>query len=251
MERVCCIVQYEGTNYSGFQIQANSNRTIQEKIEKALTKMHKGKPMKIIASGRTDAGVHAYGQVFHFDSDLHIPEYNWKKGMQTLLPSDIQITEVHKVSMDFHSRYDTKQKEYRYRVLNTKDKDVFKRNVTYHVPYELDIERIKEACRYIEGTHDFTSFSSTKTRVRGERVRTVYDAICEQHGDEILFIFRGDGFLYNMVRILVGTLIQIGRGVRLPEDIPVIMDAKDRTKAGITAPPQGLFLWRVEYKDQG
>ncbi|KGP70942.1 tRNA pseudouridine synthase A [Pontibacillus yanchengensis Y32] len=246
MERICCTIQYDGTNYSGYQIQTNG-RTVQEQIEKALTKMHKGTPIRIIASGRTDAGVHAMGQVVHFDSSIIIEEHQWKKALQTLLPADIYISHVEKVASDFHAQHQTTGKEYRYYVFNGKEPDIFKRHIRYHVPYNLDMKAIKKACTYIEGTHDFTSFCSMKTHLKGDKVRTITYASCEKIENEIIFTFRGDGFLYNMVRILVGTLLDIGQGNNPPEIIEEMIDAKDRRRAGKTAPPQGLFLWKVDY----
>lgn len=247
MERIKCTIGYDGTGYSGFQIQENSNKTIQEKLQRALKKLHKGKEITIVASGRTDAGVHAKGQVFHFDTDIIIPEENWIKAFHTKLPDSIQVHRIEKVDRSFHARYDVKQKEYRYRILNSKEPDVFKRHYTFHVWNKLDVEKMQKACKYIMGTHDFTSFCSMKTGVKGEKVRTIYKADCSEQGDEIIFTFRGDGFLYNMVRILVGTLVEVGKGVRSPEEIQEIIGAKSREKAGKTAPAHGLFLWEVQY----
>lgn len=246
MERLRCIVQYDGTNYAGYQVQPNGN-TVQEELEKALSKMHKGRKVKVIASGRTDSGVHAIGQVIHFDTDLDIPESNWKRALSSMLPDDIQIAAVENVPRDFHARYDAIGKEYRYFIWNDRESDLFKRQYRYHLRAELDIEAMRRACKILEGEHDFTSFCSTRTDIKGSKVRKIYEASIESDGPELMFKFRGSGFLYNMVRILVGTLIEVGRKERTPENLLEVIEAKDRDVAGKTAPPQGLFLWKVFY----
>ncbi|WP_156291738.1 tRNA pseudouridine(38-40) synthase TruA [Oceanobacillus salinisoli] len=247
MVRLKCTVQYDGTLFYGFQIQSDK-RTIQGEIEKVLQKMHKGEKIRIVGSGRTDAGVHAKGQVIHFDSSYHLSEASWKKALNTQLPNDIYIEQVESVEGDFHARFDVVAKEYHYLVLNREAQDVFKRNYMLHVSYPLDVDKMKEGCRYLEGTHDFTTFSSPRTTVTGSKVRTIYHASCEKNGDEIEFIFRGSGFLYNMVRIMVGVLLEIGRGKREPEDIPLLFEKKDRRYAGKTVNPQGLYMCKVKYE---
>jgi tRNA pseudouridine38-40 synthase len=246
MNRYRMVVRYDGTNYVGYQVQPNGN-TIQAELEKALKKIHKGDPVKVTASGRTDARVHALGQVIHFDTPLIIPLNNWKRALASLLPDDIQITTVDQVAENFHARYDTKGKEYRYFVRNHQEPDIFRRHYTYHVKAPLDINAMVRACNYLEGAHDFTSFCSPKTDIKGSKVRTIYQADVRKQADEVVFTFRGSGFLYNMVRILVGTLLEVGRNERQPEEILRIIGAKDRGAAGKTAPPQGLFLWEVFY----
>jgi tRNA pseudouridine38-40 synthase len=246
MERLKCTIQYDGTNYAGYQIQPNGN-TVQAELEKALSKMHKGGMVKVSASGRTDSGVHALGQVIHFDTDLNIPVSNWKRALSSLLPSDIHISSVENVSRDFHARYDTTGKEYRYYVWNDREPNVFKRHFRYHVKADLDIAAMQRACQFIEGQHDFTSFCSPRTDIKGDKIRVIHEASVQKEGEEIVFIFRGSGFLYNMVRILVGTLLEVGRYDRDPEEIPMIIEAREREAAGKTAPPQGLFLWKVFY----
>ncbi|MDC3414609.1 tRNA pseudouridine(38-40) synthase TruA [Aquibacillus sp. 3ASR75-11] len=246
MERIKCTIHYDGTWFSGYQIQPNG-RTVQEELETALTKIHKGRVVKVVASGRTDAGVHAKGQVIHFDSDLHIQKENWKKALNTLLPDDILIDEVSIMNIPFHARFDVKEKEYRYFVLNTKAQDVFRRHFAYHVPYDLDIASMQQACEFVKGKHDFTSFCASHSGVKGDKVRTIYAASCEKEQGLITITFKGNGFLYNMVRILVGTLLEVGEGERKPSDLPSIIQAANRETAGKTAPPQGLFLWKVSY----
>ncbi|WP_318036111.1 tRNA pseudouridine(38-40) synthase TruA [Halobacillus salinarum] len=241
-----CRVEYDGTKFAGYQIQPNG-RTVQEELENALTKMHKGTTIKVTASGRTDAGVHAKGQIIHFDTFLELPEFNWKRALSTLLPADIQIAEVNEAEADFHARYDTSGKEYRYFIWNAVDPNLFRRNYTCHIRRKLDVAAMQQACSYIKGEHDFTSFCSTRTDIKGSKVRTITKAELIQDEEELCFVFEGTGFLYNMVRILVGTLIEIGMGERKPEVIPSMIEAENREAAGKTAPAQGLFLWKVHY----
>jgi tRNA pseudouridine38-40 synthase len=245
MNRLKCLIAYDGTHFSGYQIQPKG-RTVQGVIESALTKMHKGKEMKTEASGRTDAGVHAKEQVIHFDSGLRIPEQGWKKGLNTLLPEDIVIKTVEEVDRSFHARYDVKKKEYRYRVLLTPEPNVFRRHHTFHHPRPVDVSAVKNAAATFIGTHDFSSFCGAKTTAK-KRVRTIYEMAVDEAEDELVFRFVGSGFLYQMVRILVGTLLEVGRGERLPSEIEAALEAKDRNKAGVTAPGHGLFLWKVTY----
>lgn len=248
VERLRCIIQYDGTHYAGYQVQPNGN-TVQEELEKALSKMHKGRKVKVTASGRTDSGVHAIGQVIHFDTDLNIPMPNWKRALSSLLPTDIHIASVEAVPVDFHARYDTVGKEYRYYVWNDREPDIFRRHYSYHVKAELDLKEMEKACEYIQGEHDFTSFCSPRTDIKGEKIRTIYEASVRKEGAELVFTFKGSGFLYNMVRILVGTLLEVGKHERSADEIPQMIEARDRHAAGKTAPPQGLFLWEVSYKD--
>jgi tRNA pseudouridine38-40 synthase len=244
--RLKCIFSYDGTNFAGFQYQPNQ-RTIAGELEKALAKMHRGEVLRVHGSGRTDAGVHAKGQVVHFDSPHDIPADKWKKALNALLPADIYVNQVEFVPETFHARFSAKKKEYHYFVWNGKEPNIFKRHTMYHVPEELNVDLVNEACRLLMGTHDFTTFSSAKATVKGSKVRTLYHARCERNGSELTFIFKGNGFLYNMVRILVGFLLDIGQGKRSPDEIPYLLEQKDRQFAGDTVPPQGLFLWKVHY----
>lgn len=246
MPRLKMTLAYDGTDFAGYQIQPNA-RTVQGELEKALMKMHKGQHIRTTASGRTDAGVHARGQVVHFDSDLDIPEKNWLKAIQANVPEDIVIRKVEYVHDDFHARFDVKKREYRYRVLASETLDVFRRLYAYHVPNPLDVDAMQEALTYVIGTHDFTSFCSMKTDVE-EKTRTIYNAELFQDNDEIIFRFVGNGFLYNMVRILVGTTLEIGMGKRRASDMHTILASRSRKQAGKTAPPHGLCLWSVSYE---
>ncbi|WP_017754832.1 tRNA pseudouridine(38-40) synthase TruA [Calidifontibacillus oryziterrae] len=246
MERIKCVLSYDGTNFSGFQIQPNG-RTVQGEFEQALAKIHKGEVIRIQASGRTDAGVHAYGQVIHFDSELEVSTYGWSQALNTSLPDDIVVIEVEKVEQSFHARYNVAKKEYRYFLSNEKKANVFRRNYTYHYPFPIDLEKIIEGTKYLVGTHDFTSFCSTKTD-KEDKIRTIYEIEVYKESDEIVFRFVGDGFLYNMVRIIVGTLLKLGQGKLSPCDIETILQSKNRKLSGKTAPGHGLYLWKVWYE---
>jgi tRNA pseudouridine38-40 synthase len=243
--RVKCIVSYDGTHFSGYQVQPNK-RTVQGEIEEALLKLHKGQPIKVHASGRTDAGVHAHGQVFHFDTCLNIPEEKWPYALNSLLSEDVVIIEASYVNPDFHARFNATAKEYRYRINQQKVKDVFKRNYSFHYQYKLDLSAIRQACNHLCGTHDFTSFCVAKTEV-DDKVRTIYSIEIIEDDSEIIFSFIGSGFLYNMVRILVGTLLDVGQGYTDPNSIPVIIEGRNRSLSGKTVPGHGLYLWKVHY----
>jgi tRNA pseudouridine38-40 synthase len=245
MQRLNCIISYDGSAFSGYQIQPNQ-RTVQAEIENVLKKMHKGLEIKIVASGRTDAMVHAVGQSIHFDTPLNIPINKWKIALNSLLPEEISVKQVQRVPSDFHARFNVKTKEYRYKVSLSKDRDVFMRNYHFHYPYQLDYIAIKEAIKYLVGTHDFTSFCSAKTEVE-DKIRTIYEIEFSESDDLLTFRFIGNGFLYNMVRIMVGTLLEVGQGYRKPEEIVAILEQQDRTRAGKTAPGNGLYLWKVHY----
>lgn len=234
-------------NYSGFQSQKNA-KTVQDEIEKVLRRMHKGQEVKIYASGRTDANVHAKGQVFHFDSSLEIAPGRWSWAIQSQLARDISVISVVEVDEGFHARYDVVSKEYRYYIQTNRVLNVFRRNYCFHYPFSLDLEQMKTAAKHLEGTHDFTSFCSTKT-AHTNKVRTIYLIEINERNEELEFRFVGNGFLYNMVRIIIGTLLDVGRGKRDPEDILSILESKNRQRAGKTAPGHGLFLWEVNYNN--
>jgi len=247
MKRFKCIVAYDGTHFNGFQIQQNQ-RTVQGEIQKALKKVHKGEEIIIQASGRTDTNVHANGQAIHFDTTLSLTSEQWKRALNTQLPQDIFIKKVEEVSEDFHARYNVERKEYRYRIWNQKDEDVFGRYYHYHYPYQLNIERMKEALQHFVGTFDFTSFCSAKTE-KENKVRTIYSATLVEVEQEIVISLVGSGFLHNMVRIIIGTLIEIGNGRRDIHSIEQALKGANRKLAGKTAPPHGLILWEVNYNN--
>jgi tRNA pseudouridine38-40 synthase len=246
MPRYKSIISYDGSGFSGYQVQPNK-RTVQSVLESVLTKMHKGETVKVSGSGRTDAGVHAKGQVIHFDSPLMIPEDKWEKALNSLLPEDISVSSVVSVDESFHARFHALGKEYRYVLHLSSKRDPLQRKFAYHYPYRLNLDAMEQASKFFLGTHDFTSFCAAKTEVE-DKVRTI-ESIDFTRVDELLTIrFVGNGFLYNMVRILVGTLLEVGSGERRPEDIPIILAHKDRRVSGKTAPAHGLYLWEVFYE---
>lgn len=243
-----CTVAYDGTAYAGSQIQPQ-RKTIQGEIETALSILHKDVPVKVTLSGRTDAGVHARGQVFHFESNLAIPLTNWPKAINSLLPDDIRIIDIEEVSLDFHARFDCLWKEYRYFIYTGKVADPFRRLYSYHYPFPLSLQSIQAAAQLLIGTHDFSAFSSTGTDVEN-KVRTIYHLDCQQQEDNLVISIKGNGFLYNMVRIIVGTLLEVGQGRKSLHDIQLALSTGEREHLGRTAPAHGLFLWKVEYKDK-
>lgn len=241
--RIKCTVSYDGTNFFGFQKQVDK-RTVQGEIEKCLSTIHK-EPCKIVGSGRTDAQVHAYGQVFHFDTHLDIKEENWKNALNALLPNDIYIREVEKVDNEFHARYSVKKKEYRY-YLTTAEYNPLRRNYISFLKQDVDIDKMREALKHFEGTHDFTSFTPTNNKVK-DKVRTIYETHLNVHDKDLEFIFIGNGFLQYQVRIMMGLIIEIGLGKKEIELIDYLFEHHERFKAEYTAPPQGLYLWKAYY----
>lgn len=245
MERYKCTIAYDGTHYAGYQIQPNK-RTVQSELEAALAKLHKGTLMKVFASGRTDAGVHAKGQVIHFDSQLEIPLDKWSMALNSTLPGDLSVLQVEKAAPNFHARFDAIGKEYRYFIHLSPIRDPFQRNFAYRFSSPLNFSTMHQACRLLEGTHDFTSFCSAKTEVV-DRVRTIHKIEFSENKGVLEFRFVGTGFLYNMIRILMGTLLEVGMGELPVNSIPDILMKKDRTLAGKTVPGHGLYLWEVFY----
>lgn len=246
MKRLKVIISYDGTNFAGYQVQPEK-RTVQLEIEKVLMKMHKGRKVPISASGRTDAKVHALGQVIHFDTDLQIPPLNFKKALNVQLPKDIRVLNVEEVSADFHARYSVKGKRYRY-IWNCEEvQSPFRRFYTAETKgVKPDVEKMVEASKFILGTHDFSCFCASNTSVV-DKVRIVKSLKFQWVGEELHMTIEGNGFLYNMVRIIAGTLWEVGIGKREVENIKDIIASMDRTLAGKTAPPQGLYLEKVFY----
>lgn len=246
-----CITAYEGTRYNGWQKQGNTGNTIQNRIEETLSKMI-GEPIEIAASGRTDAGVHALGQVFHFHCSKNLLETNDSTPFLTelngYLPKDIRLLAIEACSDRFHARLNAVKKTYQYRIDTSPYGNLFLRNTTHHIAAPLDIAAIKAGALLLLGTHDFKSFCSNK-RLKKSSIRTIYDIQIKEDkvNNLLLFTFTGNGFLYNMVRILSGTLIEIGLGLRSPEEIPAILNGCNRALAGHTAPAKGLFLMHVSY----
>ena len=250
MVKYAMLLEYDGSHYVGYQVQPNGP-SIQSKLEEALTiiaKLPKGQVIFTSASGRTDSGVHALGQVVHFDFPYRLPGNNFRKALNSILDPSIRIRQVVEVDQEFHARYSAIGKEYLYRVDLSDYPDPFKRLYTLHHPYSCRIDWMQEAIKAIIGQHDFTSFCSTKTD-KTDLVRTIYNAEVLELPDqqEIHFRFYGNGFLYNMVRILVGTLLQIGDGLKPVCELDRLLEVKDRQQAGPTAAPQGLYMVRVAY----
>ncbi|EOD01024.1 tRNA pseudouridine(38-40) synthase TruA [Caldisalinibacter kiritimatiensis] len=246
MRNIKLTIEYDGTRFYGWQKQPNVI-TVQEEIEKAINKIT-GEEIKIIGAGRTDRGVHAKAQVANFNTASRIPADRIKFALNSQLPEDISIKESEEVGEDFHSRYSAVGKEYRYLVYNNKTRSPLLRNYAYYVPYKLDVENIKAASKYFIDTYDFKGFMSSGSSVK-DTVRTIYDFSVLKKDSTIEFRIKGNGFLYNMVRIIVGTLIEVGNNKIKVEDIPNIIKSKDRSNAGHTALPQGLYLYRVYYNN--
>jgi tRNA pseudouridine38-40 synthase len=244
MKRLRCVLAYDGTDFSGFQVQPDQV-TVQGEIEAALNRVT-GEDIQVFGSGRTDAGVHARGQVIHFDTSSNIPMDKWRFVLNNQLPDSIVIRTVEEVDASFHARFDVQVKEYRYCIDNNPVADVFRHRYADHVRFPLDVDAMQQAAHYLVGEHDFTSFCSAKTFVE-DKVRTVYGLTVEKIGDEVWVTCRGNGFLYNMVRIIVGTLVEVGQGKRSPAELREILAACDREKAGKTAPAKGLTMWEVVY----
>lgn len=245
MRNIRMKISYEGTRYQGWQRQKTTGNTIQGKIEDILTKMT-GEPVEIHGSGRTDAGVHAKAQVANFKTDSTMSANEIKDYLNEYLPMDIGVTEVKEVSERFHSRLNVTGKRYVYRVWNSTEHNVFERNYLYPFVGNLDMEKMRKAAKMLMGTHDFQSFCGKKVKKKST-VRTITKLDIEQVGNEIRFTYEGDGFLFHMVRILTGTLIEIGTGEMLLEQLPGILESRCRENAGRTAPACGLMLAEVFY----
>lgn len=246
--RYLITVSYDGSKYNGYQKQPNGN-TIQDKLEEALTSINGGKFVSVSASGRTDALVHAINQKVHFDLDKKINVENLKRGINSLIPDDIYVKDVVKVSDDFHARFDVKAKEYIYKI-NMGEYNPIEKNYVYQHCKRLDVVEMERALKYIEGTHDFKSFTSADD-VREDYVRTIIQANLVRDLKNVNMItisFLGTGFMRYMVRNLVGTLIQIGEGKYKSTDIIDILNAHDRRKAGICVDACGLYLKDVFYR---
>lgn len=245
MKNIKLLIEYEGTNYSGWQRQIK-RKTVQEEIEKAIKKLSR-EDVNLIASGRTDRGVHAKGQVANFRTHSKIPGENYKFALNMKLPEDIKILESCEVDFDFHSRFHAKGKRYKYVIYNGKMPRPLYRNFSYHVDWQLDLEEMQASADYFIGYHDFKTFMGRKTDV-DTTMRTIYNMEINRCGEFIEIIIDGKSFLRNMIRIIVGTLIFIGRGRIGKEELPEIMRGRDRILAGPTAPAQGLFLEKVYYE---
>lgn len=242
--RVAFIVEYDGTNYAGWQKQKN-DITVQEKIEEALLTLNKGH-ITVTGAGRTDSGVHAKGQCGHFDIDSDIPAEKFTFVLNTRLPKDIRIKKTWEASEDFHSRFSAKGKRYIYRIFNAPYSSALMGRFTMHVPEKLDIVKMRQAAQFIVGTHDFKAFCAQGSSVK-TTVRTVNKVEIKKENELIEITVEGTGFLYNMVRIIAGTLIEVGKNKKTPQNVKEIIEGKTRKEAGMTADAQGLTMDEVFY----
>jgi len=239
---------YDGTDFSGWQVQPG-RRTVQSTLENAIQRVT-AESVCAVASGRTDAGVHALGQVVGFVTDSNHSCAVFRAALNANLPPDVAVLEVGEAPVGFHPIRDAQRKTYRYQIQDGGRTDVLNRRTTWQIACDLDIEVMQHAAQQLAGTHDFTSFESSGSK-RATSIRTIYDIDvrrkAELPGGQIVLEVTADGFLYNMVRAIVGTLVEVGRGALAPGEVATILAAKNRDAAGATAPPQGLFLVNVEY----
>ncbi len=235
---------YDGTNYSGFQAQTGLD-TIEQRMNDALQCVNNNIKTPITASGRTDKGVHAFCQCGHADLSVNITEKKLKRALNSNLPDDIHVIDTKIVDSDFHARYNVKSKEYKY-LINTGEYNPLERNHCFQYNYNLDVEKMKEAIKCFEGTHDFRAFV-TDNKEKNNCIRTITHTQIENKDDIISIKFIGDGFLRYQVRNMVGILIRVGENKISTEDVEKILESKDRTKSGKTAPSEGLYLMNVKY----
>ena len=245
MNHIKIVLQYDGSRYDGWQKQGNTGQTIQGKLEDVLEKLA-GVPVEVRGAGRTDAGVHALGQTadFYIPDPISPPEV--KSYLNRYLPEDIRILKAGQAGERFHSRLNAVPKTYRYVIETGEKKDVFQRKYVYGLGKRPDVEAMKQGASFLTGERDFKSFCANK-KMKKSTVRTVYSIDIREEGSRIILTFRGNGFLYHMVRIMTGTLIGVGLGKRPPEDIKRVLAAANREEAGFTAPAEGLFLVKVDY----
>jgi len=258
MTRYSFLIQYQGRNYAGSQIQFDENGreqptpTIQGELERAICTLtgvektpNNPRPIKTVFSGRTDTGVNSTGQTVHVDLDKQIVASGFIRSINALLPKDISISDVHEVSDEFHAQKSAKKRHYRYVLLNRNQRKAFDGDLL-RVEYDLNIERMNEALNYIKGEHDFTSFKNSGSS-NPHTVCEIYEANCWKNDDMVVVDIIGNRFLYNMVRIIIGTLLDIEQNNENPAYMEYVLDALDRTKAGKTVNPSGLTLLKVEY----
>ena len=242
--RILLTLSYDGTQYAGWQLQKNAV-SVQQRLEEALERLV-GRPIRVTGASRTDAGVHALGQRAHFDTDSRIPPEKFPFALNTLLPPDIRVTEGRLVSGEFHARFDAKAKQYTYRIYAAPHASAILRNMTAHIPQRLDIPKMQKCLPVLLGTHDFAAFQAAGGTAK-TTIRTIHAAQLKPEDALLTLTVRGNAFLYNMVRIIAGTMLDIGMG-RCPEDaFERALQSKSRLDLGITAPASGLELTRVEY----
>ena len=244
MRNIRLVIEYDGKSFNGWQKQPNK-LNIQGEIERAIEELT-GEKIDLIASGRTDAGVHALGQVANFRTESNIPTDKFAIAINSKLKKSIVIKSAEEVDEKFHSRYSVKEKTYRYTINNSKYGTALFREMEYHYPIKLNVEKMKEAIKYFEGEHDFSAFKASGTSSKSS-VRKIFKAEVVESNERIYIELTGNGFLYNMIRIIAGTLIDVGVEKIKPEEIINIIESKDRKQAGKTLPPQGLCLIEVKY----
>ena len=242
--RYKCIVAYDGNNYVGFQSQINGT-AIQDVIESVIKKIFR-EDIRIIMASRTDSGVHAYGQVFHFDATKEINEHKLKHSMNSLLPKDIHIKHIEIVDENFHARFNVKSKKYLYRI-NIGEYDVFKHGYVYECHYELNLDLMKETAKLFIGKHDFGTFNTTSYDLVNDQVREIYKLDLILVDDELRVEIVGDGFLRHMVRMIVGTLIDLGRGQKTIDEVKDMIDHPSKTTRRYNIDPNGLYLVEIYY----
>lgn len=245
MKNIKMVIEYDGSRYLGWQKLGDSDKTIQGKLESVITEMAQ-MPIDIIGSGRTDAGAHANGQVANFKVDTAMTIDQIHKYINHYLPGDIVVKNIEEADDRFHSRYNAKGKKYVYYVWNHWIPTAFNRKYSYHYPEKLNLDLMNRAARNLIGTHDFIGFSSVK-KTNKSTIRTIENISIEKDGDMLKFVFIGEGFLYNMIRIIMGTLLEIGSGEKDISHINQVFHSKTRASAGFTVPSNGLFLEEVYY----
>ena len=251
MRRIKLTVAYDGTNYCGWQVQPNGI-TIEEVLNKAICTLT-GEEIAVIGASRTDSGVHAMGNIAVFDTGSRIPAERFSYSLNQRLPEDIVVTKSEEVSLDWHPRYQNSLKTYEYHILNTKTPVPTKRLYNCFVSFDLDVNRMRQGAQYLLGEHDFAAFCCIRTNAK-TTVRTVTDLQIQQNPlkpEEITIRITGNGFLYNMVRIIAGVLIRVGRGFYEPEKVLELLEGRERKKEAVTAPPQGLCLMEIVYENDG
>ena len=245
MRNIKLIIEYDGKSFNGWQKQPNK-LNIQGEIEKAIGELT-GEEINLIASGRTDAGVHSFGQTANFKTENEtISIEKFPIAINSKLKKSIVVKSAEEVDERFHSRYSVKSKTYRYIINNSEMGTAIYRDLEFHFPIKLDVDKMKKAAKYFEGEHDFKGFKASGTSSKSS-VRTIYEANVEKQGDKIIIELTGNGFLYNMVRIISGTLLDVGLDKIKPEEISEIIESKDRKRAGRTLPAHGLYLVEVNY----
>ena len=251
MRRIKLTVAYDGTNYCGWQVQPNGI-TIEEVLNKAICTLT-GEEIAVIGASRTDSGVNAMGNIAVFDTGSRIPAERFSYALNQRLTEDIVVTKSEEVSLDWHPRYQNSLKTYEYHILNTKTPVPTKRLYNCFVSFDLDVNRMRQGAQYLLGEHDFAAFCCIRTNAK-TTVRTVTDLQIQQNPlkpEEITIRITGNGFLYNMVRIIAGVLIRVGRGFYEPEKVLELLEGRERKKEAVTAPPQGLCLMEIVYENDG